>query len=235
MIASCNSFHTPSTDHLQTRFLTLLPRIENCARFHFRGRRCASGKADAIAETVALCWKWFCRLAQGGKDMAAFLPTLVSFAARSVKTGRRLCGQERARDVLSFRAQQRGDFTVESLPLTPARSRHVLEDTLNSRDELDGYADRLRDNTQTPVPDQAAFRIDWPRFFKTLSSRDRRLAGFLSLVNSALAAARKFGLSPGRVTQLRQKWCRDWRALEDEDSSTAPGELESGAERLAIA
>jgi hypothetical protein len=43
------------------------------------------------------------------------------------------------------------------------------------------------------------------------------MAHFLSLGNSAKAAARRFKLSPGRVTQLRQRWCRDWYALHDEE------------------
>ena len=57
----------------------------------------------------------------------------------------------------------------------------------------------------TPVPDQVQFRLDWPRFFATLSGRDRRLAAFLALGHSGRQAAGRFGLSPGRVTQLRQR------------------------------
>jgi hypothetical protein len=49
-----------------------------------------------------------------------------------------------------------------------------------------------------------------------LGRRDRRLAHFLSLGNSAKDAARKFKLSTGRITQLRQQWCREWHALHDE-------------------
>ena len=70
------------------------------------------------------------------------------------------------------------------------------------------------------MPDQAAFRADFPEFLRTLSERDRNLAEFLSLGHSADKAARKFGVSPGRVTQLRQRMCQDWRAMQ--------GEIESG-------
>jgi hypothetical protein len=53
---------------------------------------------------------------------------------------------------------------------------------------------------------------------RSLSQRDRRLATFLSLGNSAKQASERFRVSQGRVTQLRQGWCREWHALNDEES-----------------
>ena len=206
----------PSADTLQTRFLAILPRIEGHARFQFQSIRCAVKKADYIAEAIAICWKWFVRLTARGKDGASFVSAMTSLAARHVKSGRRLCGQERARDVLSCTAQRRHGFTVESLPTTTRRFEDANDVGLVTQ-EYDRFEERLRDNTQTPVPEQAAFRIDWPAFFRTLSDRDRKLAGYLSLGHSARSAAYKFGLSPGRVTQLRQRCYKDWRALENAD------------------
>ena len=57
------SIHT-----LHARFLLLLPRIEAHAKIYFRDIRCTAQRADQIAETVALAWKWFVRLAKHGKD-----------------------------------------------------------------------------------------------------------------------------------------------------------------------
>jgi hypothetical protein len=67
----------------------------------------------------------------------------------------------------------------------------------------------LRDNTRSAVPDQAAFRIDFPAFLAELGPRDQTLARFLALGNSAQVAADRFGLSEGRVSQLRKTW-REW-------------------------
>jgi hypothetical protein len=39
----------------------------------------------------------------------------------------------------------------------------------------------------------------------------------LSLGQPAAKAADRFGLSPGRVTQLRQRWCQQWRAFQGEE------------------
>jgi hypothetical protein len=218
MIAS-PSFNTPATDHLQSRFLALLPRIEHSARFYFRARTCAAGKADSVAETVAMCWHWFCRLAQRGKDASRFVYSLVNLAARTVKAGRRLCALGRGNDVLSFHIQQRHGFKVESLFTKDGAQHEPVEKSVGNNQDPVSLEERLCDNTQTPVPDQAAFRIDWPRFLESLCDRDQRLAAYLSLGNSARKAASAFGLSEGRIAQLRQKWRREWRRLEDVPAS----------------
>src|SRR6185436_14103918 len=101
MIATASSVAGLPDNPLQARFLTLLPRIERHGRVFFRGVRCPVRKADLIAETVALCWKWIVRLAERGKDGFLFPMRLASYAAQAVKSGRRLCGQLKARDALS--------------------------------------------------------------------------------------------------------------------------------------
>ena len=89
---------------------------------------------------------------------------------------------------------------------------------LRGQQETDAYEERLRDNTVTPPPEAAAFRIDFPQFLQALGERDRELAHFLSLGHSAKEAAQTFNVSPGRITQLRQQWCREWHALQDEEA-----------------
>src|SRR5262249_53588257 len=88
---------------------------------------------------------------------------------------------------------------------------------VKGQQERDAWEERLRDNTLTPVPEQASFRLAYPHWLRSLGRRDRRLAQYLSLGHSAREAAQQFKLSPGRITQLRQPWCRQWYALHDED------------------
>src|SRR5262249_58971261 len=78
--------------------------------------KCRRRVEEAVAEMAALAWKWFLRLAEQGKDAADFPATLAAYAARAVRSGRRLCGQERARDVMSPRAQRRKHFAVQPWP-----------------------------------------------------------------------------------------------------------------------
>jgi hypothetical protein len=196
-------------DPLGDRFLVLLPRIELHARVYFRflpGDR----KEEAVAETVALAWHWFLRLTERGKDVTQFVSALASYAARAVSSGRRLCGQLPSGDVLSEVAQWRHGFTVQSLPQT---TRHPFEEvyaSVQGQRQIDALDEMLRDNTVTPPPDQAAFRIDFASWRRTRTERDRRLLADLMVGERTSHVARKHGISAGRVSQLRREFHDDW-------------------------
>jgi hypothetical protein len=225
MIASAAlSASSSSAVDLHARFMVLLPRVITHARITFRYLKCRSKKEEAIQECVSVAWKWFARLCERGKDAADFPVAFACLVVKAVKCGRRVCSAEKANDVLSPRAQQRYGFTVESLPPSTRTCVEELYGRPHGQEMLDTFEERLRDNTVTPPPDAAAFRIDWPRFFASLPERDRDLAVFLSMGHSGKAAAAKFKVSQGRVTQLRQKWCREWRAFEGDDARTVVAE-----------
>jgi hypothetical protein len=148
---------SPSLDGLHQRFLALVPRIETHAAIVFRGVRCPDTRADLITETVALAWKWYARLAEKGRDAAEFASALASMAARAVKCGRRLAGQEKAKDVLSSVAQRRHGFVVERLPTSTRTAMSDLYGDPQGQEVLDAYEERLADNTVTPRPTPRRF------------------------------------------------------------------------------
>jgi hypothetical protein len=219
--------HT-SPASLHAGFLALLPRIEQHAMIYFRDIRCADTRADKVAETIALAWKSFVGLARRGKNAAEFPSALAAFAARAVRSGRRVCGQDKAHDVMSPRAQQQHGFKVETLAIATRLPYEASSSAMCGRRWLEVYEERLRDNVVTPVPDQAAFRADFPDFLGTLSERERGLAEFLALGNSADMAARTFGVSPGRVTQIRRRMCRDWQVMQGEIEPDLAGNARHG-------
>jgi hypothetical protein len=214
VIRTIRSLPSKTPDATNT-FLELLPKIETHARIAFRHVTCPHTRLENVAETVALAWKWYLRLNERGKDVTLFPMAFAAMAAKAVKAGRRLCGQERAKDVMSPIAQRRYGFVLEALWSIPRVTRDHRRATTCGPEMRDVVAEQLRDNTESPIPDQVAFLIDWPQFVDTLSERDRELAAFLALGHSALHAAAQFGLSPGRVTQIRQRWCCDWRRSQD--------------------
>ena len=57
---------------LHARFLKLLPRIETHGSIFFRHVKCRETREEAIAEMVALAWRWFVRLMRRGKDANTF-------------------------------------------------------------------------------------------------------------------------------------------------------------------
>ena len=207
-----------SVSELHSAFLAVQPRIVSHARIYFRNHGCASTRAEYVAEVVALCWQWYCRLARRGKDPRCFVATLARYAARAVHSGRRLCGQLKARDVMSERAQRRHGFRVEHLPIA---TRVCLGDQ-DSQRELDIYEERLQDNTQTPIPEQVAFRCDFPAWLRTRSERDRLLIDELARDERPSTLARRYQISPGRVSQLRRECHEDWERFCGDPAEQAP-------------
>jgi hypothetical protein len=182
---------------LHARFLAVLPRIRAHAAVRFRGVRCPAGRDDAVAEVAAVCWAWFLRLSARGKDAASFASALASLAARHVRSGRGLCGRG-SNDALSPVAWRRRGFSARPLPAGEAVGK--------GGQALEG----LRDDAATPPPDQAAFRIDFPRWLRRLGARRRGIALDLAESRTTGEVASRRGLSPGRVSQMRREFRRDW-------------------------
>jgi len=197
-----------SLDQARSDFLAAMPRIVRHARCYFRHVRCRHRKADCVSEVVALCWKWWTRLVERQKNPNSFISTLASFAARAVRSGRRVCGQERAKDALSTTAQQRHHFTVGSLPQISTLNTNPLSDAL----------------CETPDHDPAriaAFKIDYPCWRRSHSRRNRRLIDDMMVGNRTKELARKHRLSPARVSQLRREFHDDWQLFTGEEQMAA--------------
>jgi hypothetical protein len=198
MSASRNHSPPPlAPEALHAGFLALLPRISLHARVCFRHLKCPHQKEDAIAEAIALAWKWYVRLQERGKDAAGFPSVLAVFAVRRVRSWRRLCSKESSKDVLTRSAQVRHGFTVAPLPTGSRLGDNVFDQA-------------IQDNMQTPVPEQVCFRCDFPSWQGTRSERDRRLIDDLMIGERTGDVARKHGLSPARIAQMRREFHDDW-------------------------
>jgi hypothetical protein len=181
----------------QQAFLGILPRLKLHAKVYFRDLKDPERREEAICEMLALAWSWFLRLAERGKDATQFASVLATYAARAVRAGRRLCGQEKARDVLSPLAQQRRGFRVSTLSDGSSLGGNVLDEA-------------LQDNTITPIVEQVHFRLDFPRWRGSRCERDRRLIDDLMIGGRAHEMACKYGLSRSRVSELRRQFFEDW-------------------------
>ena len=184
---------------LQASFLAIvLPRVLSHGRVYFRHVKCRDRRQDAIQEMIGLAWRWHLRLAEQGKDATCFPTALASYAARAVKSGRRLVGQEKATDVLSPLAQQRQHFTVARLPHFSTLDGGPLEEALH-------------DNTKSPVPEQVIFRLDFPSWLGTLGQRNRALLEDMALGEKTQKLAQKYGVTQGRISQMRRYFEQDWK------------------------
>ena len=146
---------------------------------------------------IALAWKWFVRLAARGKDATRFPSVLASYAAKAVRCGRRITGQLAAKDAFNEQTQQKHGFSISKLPDFSTLSTNPL-------------AEALADNTVSPVPDQVQFRLDFPAWTRSRSHRDRQLIQEMAEGERTQKLAKRFGLSPARISQLRRDFHDDY-------------------------
>ncbi len=191
---------------MQAVFVDALSRILRIARFRFRHLRCSDSREDAICETVALCWVWYIGLVRKGREPAEFIGALARYGVRAVSSRRRVCGQERANDVLSRRCRQRRQLCVSSLPKVFIPHENVFEEA-------------LCDNTQTLVPDQVQFRCDFTAWEQRLPVVKQRLVKGLALGHRTKDLAAEFRLSEARISQLRKEFSADYTAFCDDSTS----------------
>jgi hypothetical protein len=111
---------------------------------------------------------------------------------------------------MSSVAQRRHGFVVQPFP--PVRQSHeTLYGTVRGQQIQDDIEERLADNTMTPVPEQAAFRLDFPAWLKTLTARERQIVRAMSVNERTKELSRRFKVTPGRISQLRREFSDDWR------------------------
>jgi hypothetical protein len=176
----------------------ILPRATTHARITFRNVRDPDRIEEMTQEMLAVLWKWTLGLVRRRKDPSTFPNTLVAFAARAIRAGRKLTGNESAQDVLSFVAQQRHGFTVASLPEIHSLYDNVIDEALH-------------DNTQTPVADQVCFRLDFPRWLATYDQRRRSIALDMSMGEKTSILADRYGMTWGRISQMRREYHKSWK------------------------
>ena len=180
----------------QQPFLEMLPVIKNYARRAFRDLN-AEARDDAVQEVVANAAVAFERLVQLDKADLAYPQVLARYAVAQFRDGRRVGNKLCIREVLSSYAQRKKGFRVASLERFDKYTGEWLEAVV--------------EDTHTPVPEQVAFRIDFPAWLKVLTKRNRRIAEALALGHGTGEVARRFKVSAGRISQLRSQFCQSWR------------------------
>jgi DNA-directed RNA polymerase specialized sigma24 family protein len=187
-----------------TMFLRLVPRIRQHAQFRFRHTNPAD-REDAVQEVIARSLIQFLRLLELGKEHLVFAAPLARYAVAQVRGGRRVGGRLNIGDVSSQYGQTRKGFSLESL--------NHFDDASDRWQEV-----LVEDRHATPA-DVAAARIDVREWLERLPQRSRRLAERLATGESTSGAAKMFGISRSRVSQLRRELHCAWNAFQNESNS----------------
>jgi hypothetical protein len=197
-IQKTNQRQEQSATH--AKFLEMLPRIRRQASVAFRGKS-SEAREELIAEVVAKAYRAFCRLVERGKEDVAFATPLAQYSIRQVRSGRLLGGRERPRDVMSARDQHRG-FEIDRLG-------H------GDREESQWEEIVVEDHRAGPA-EIAACRIDFASWLRLLRPRLRKIALTLAQGETTSETAKKFGVTPARVSQLRLWLKESWEQFQGE-------------------
>ena len=106
--------------------------------------------------------------------------------------------------------------------LTAQRLKGFQVDRLDHFDPEDQkWCEVLVEDRHAGPDEIARTRIDFSDWLDSLKRRDRRVAEFLANGETTTAAARKFRVSAGRISQLRRELAANCRAFVGDDPGPA--------------
>jgi hypothetical protein len=191
--------HEPKNCDL--KFLSLLPAIRRYIRYAFRNVP-PTLREEAIAEAVAAAYVAYRRLVDRGQTSRAFATPLARFSIGRVRDNRHVGGRRNRNNVsCPFAARQHG-FRLAGLERYDANRGRWLVRAIPASD--------------TPIPDQVAFRIDFADWLSRLPGRNRRIAETLACGNTTSEVAHRFRVSAARISQLRLQFFESWHAYTGE-------------------
>ena len=194
------TFARPCSDDtaMHDKFLAMLPAIRAQARLAFRHQD-PEAKEEFVAEVVANAYCAYQRLVERDKEEVALPTPLAWYAIRQVRSGRRVGSKLNAGDVLS-----------------PANHSVVVRH-FDQCDQHDGvWQDALVEDRHAGPADTACARLDFAQWFRSLPRRRRQIAKVLAAGETTKATAEKFGVTAGRVSQLRRELEAAWQQFQGE-------------------
>ena len=140
---------------------------------------------------------------QPTKVPVRFPNCIAAFAVRRVRSGRLLAGNTTG-DVLSPVAQKRNGFEVHSL------------DDESCRPDTGWKAAVTMDSKNFTPADAVAFRLDFACWLGMLRQRDRRIVEALAVGERTGKVARRYRVTPSRISHLRREFQESWERFVDE-------------------
>jgi hypothetical protein len=184
----------------------MAPTIKAHARIAFR-HLAPEAREEAVAETVCNACCAYARLAELNKVDVAYPTVLARFGVAQTKAGRKVGGKLNCRDVLSPYCQRKKNLLVERL------------DQYNSEEAC--WAEAIVEDRTAGPAEIAATRIDFSAWLQILPCRVRKIATFLANGETTSAAAKRFRLSAGRISQIRRQLYEAWRGFQGEQAGFA--------------
>jgi hypothetical protein len=179
----------------QSRFVAMLAEIEQKLRLAFC-RLDPEACEDAIEEGIVHSLLAYIRLHEQGRTEVATASSLAWYSSRQVKRGRPAAGRMNGKEPLSRYGQLGNGIRVD-----PTQGQWI---------------ETLVEDKRASVADQVAAKMDVGAWFATLTQKMRQIAKDLAFGCSTSEVANKYGVTPGRISQLRRTLEESWVAFQGE-------------------
>lgn len=175
----------------------MLPAIRRHLRVAFRNLD-PEARDEAVQEGICNAMIAYLRLHEHGRIDKAYPSPLATYAARQVREGRKVGAKLNVRDVSSPYCR---------------RLKHLLLERLDQCDRDEGWLEIVVEDRNATPADVVRVRLDFATWLKTLSRRDRSVALDLARGTRTSDVADRYGLSDGRISQLRKELHLSWELL----------------------
>ena len=178
----------------QSNFVAMLPEIQQKLRLAFC-RLDHEAREDAMEEGIVHSLLAYLRLHEQGRADVATASSLAWYSSRQVKRGRPSAGSMNGKEPLSRYAQIGNGIQIEP----------------HSK-----WIDMLVEDKRATVPDQVAAKLDVGAWFATLTKRMKEIAKDLAFGFSTSEVAKKYGVTAGRISQMRRMLEESWLMFQGE-------------------
>jgi hypothetical protein len=133
------------------------------------------------------------------KADVAYPTVLARYGIAQFRAGRRVGASQNINDILSRYCQHRKGVLVERL------DRYDRAE--------DAWCETCVEERHAGPADVAATKLDFSEWLRSLPRRPRWIAKTLATGETTGATAKRFGVSQGRVSQLRRDLAESWRSF----------------------
>jgi len=183
-------------------FLAMVPKIETHAKLAFRHLN-TEARAEAVQEVICNACAAMARLVELNKIELAYPSVLARFGVAQTRDGRKVGGRLNVHDVSSPYCQREKGISIDRL------------DKFDKQDEA--WLEVLLEDKHAGPAEVAAIRMDFAAWLRSLPRRLRKIATFLAGGKTTTAAAQRFQVSSGRISQIRRELFHAWQRFQGED------------------
>ena len=137
----------------------------------------------------------------------AYASALARFGVAQTRDGRKVGGRLNVHDVSSVYCQREKGITLEQL------------DKFDKEEEA--WQEVLVEDRHAGPAEVAVTRIDFSTWLQLLPRRLRKIATFLAGGETTTAAAKRFRVSQGRISQIRKELFLAWHRFQGEEPALA--------------